>query len=134
MKKSFISLIVLGLVLLALIFFGYNLSTQKADDITGKAVINKDLDLANVMVFTINASRFKFEPNIIRVKQGDTIRLVVNNIDGLHSIHFHEDEGYDVEGTDVTFVADKAGNFEFHCAIYCGSGHNQMNGTLIVEG
>src|SRR3972149_5329228 len=108
-------------------------SSQKASDITGKVIDNDNIDLTNVKTFTINASRFKFNPDVIRVKKGDAVRLIVNNIDGIHSIHFHEDEGYDVEGTDVTFVADKVGTFEFHCAIYCGSGHNQMNGTLIVE-
>jgi cytochrome c oxidase subunit 2 len=32
----------------------------------------------------------------------------------------------------VRLVPDKVGTFEFHCDIFCGSGHEQMSGTIVV--
>jgi cytochrome c oxidase subunit 2 len=32
----------------------------------------------------------------------------------------------------VRFTPDKAGQFPFHCDIFCGSGHESMTGTVIV--
>jgi cytochrome c oxidase subunit 2 len=34
--------------------------------------------------------------------------------------------------TQIRIVPDKTGNFPFHCDIFCGSGHEQMTGTIIV--
>jgi len=38
------------------------------------------------------------------------------------------------ETTKVTFKPDKAGSFAFFCDVFCGDGHEDMGGTLIVEG
>ena len=32
----------------------------------------------------------------------------------------------------VRITPDKAGTFEFVCDVFCGSGHEDMSGTLIV--
>jgi len=34
--------------------------------------------------------------------------------------------------TRVTFVPDKTGTFTFLCDVFCGTGHEQMQGTLTV--
>ena len=31
------------------------------------------------------------------------------------------------------FIADKKGEFEMFCSVYCGQGHGQMKGKLIVK-
>jgi cytochrome c oxidase subunit 2 len=28
---------------------------------------------------------------------------------------------------------DRAGTFEFHCSIFCGSGHEEMSGQFVVK-
>ncbi len=33
----------------------------------------------------------------------------------------------------VELTPDKAGTFTFFCDVFCGSGHEEMNGTFIVE-
>jgi cytochrome c oxidase subunit 2 len=33
----------------------------------------------------------------------------------------------------VTLTPDKAGSFTFFCDIFCGDGHEDMEGTLVVE-
>jgi cytochrome c oxidase subunit 2 len=34
--------------------------------------------------------------------------------------------------TRLTFTPDKAGSFVFLCDVFCGSGHENMNGTIHV--
>jgi cytochrome c oxidase subunit 2 len=35
--------------------------------------------------------------------------------------------------TRLRFTPDKVGEFPFHCDIFCGSGHETMAGTLVVN-
>jgi cytochrome c oxidase subunit II len=35
--------------------------------------------------------------------------------------------------TQLPFTPDRAGKFAFLCDVFCGSGHEDMQGTLIVE-
>lgn len=91
-----------------------------------------------VVEVTLEASPFKFSQAEIRVKQGDTVKVTVNNIQGVHDWIL---EGYDDVGTEqiqegksetVEFVADKAGTFEYYCSV--GNHRAQgMVGSLIVE-
>ena len=80
---------------------------------------------------TIDAKMFEFNPNVIKVKEGERIKLIINSLDVEHSISIPElridihDEG--------VFVADKKGTFDFYCHTYCGNGHDAMKGILIVE-
>jgi cytochrome c oxidase subunit 2 len=32
----------------------------------------------------------------------------------------------------IRFTPDKAGEFPFHCDIFCGSGHESMSGVMTV--
>lgn len=83
--------------------------------------------------FTIDATNFAFEPAEIKVKKGDTVKITLKNSEGLHAVAF---EGYDVEvkgDETVSFTADQAGEFKYYCSIFCGAGHDDMVGTLIVE-
>jgi cytochrome c oxidase subunit 2 len=34
----------------------------------------------------------------------------------------------------ISFTPDKTGTFEFHCDVFCGSGHGDMMGTITVTG
>lgn len=87
----------------------------------------------DVTQITIQAERFKFTPTEIRVKQGETVEISLDNIDGYHAIKL---AGYnqDVKATrKATFVADKKGEFVYRCTIVCGDDHKEMTGVLIVE-
>jgi cytochrome c oxidase subunit II len=33
----------------------------------------------------------------------------------------------------VRIVPDKAGTLPFHCDIFCGSGHEEMTGEIVVK-
>ncbi len=83
--------------------------------------------------FTIHASNYEFDVKEIKVKQGDTVKITLENTEGLHSVKF---AGYDKEvksGETITFTADKTGEYDYVCGIFCGEGHAGMRGKLIVE-
>lgn len=82
----------------------------------------------------------KFNPETITVIKGDTVKIVLNNIDAGMDHGFAID-AYGINqvvkaGQTITveFVADKAGIFTFYCTIPCGPGHSEMTGQLIVLG
>ncbi len=65
------------------------------------------------------------------MKEDETVRLVIDNIDLPHGITIPE---FDAWGeNELVFTADKKGTFQFRCALYCGDDHSDMTGTLIVE-
>jgi len=96
-----------------------------------------DVPMAPPRSFEVIASRFKFEPAMLQVTEGDRVRLTLRSTDTDHGLEIKKlkvkvavPEG----GGPVTveFVADKAGTYEFKCSEYCGSGHGRMKGRLVV--
>jgi heme/copper-type cytochrome/quinol oxidase subunit 2 len=91
-----------------------------------------------VRTIDVVASRYKFEPSIISVSEGERIRLRLRSADRDHQFSI---KGFRVKalipktGSSVTveFVADRTGTFEFTCAEYCGVGHSGMKGKLVVR-
>jgi len=91
-----------------------------------------------VKEFTVIAERFKFTPNRIEVNQGDKVRVTVRSADSTH--------GWRVKALDLDllakkggkpetfeFLADRAGTFPIACSEYCGKGHDDMKGVLVVH-
>lgn len=87
--------------------------------------------------FEVTAWRFRFEPESLEVAEGDRIALTLRSADGTHGIAIPElkvKATIPKGGSPVTveFLAAKAGTFKFECSEYCGSGHRQMKGRLVV--
>ena len=85
----------------------------------------------------MTAKKYEFNPEEVRVKQGEKMRLLITAIDRSHGIEIKElgikvrlEEGKE---TPVEFTADKPGEYEFNCAVRCGWRHGSMKGKLIVE-
>jgi plastocyanin len=87
--------------------------------------------------FTVDAFNYGYDITEIRVKQGDRVTINLTNSGGFHDLVIDEFSAATEkirEGglTSVTFVADKAGTFEFYCSV--GNHRAEgMVGTLIVE-
>jgi len=92
---------------------------------------------SEVKEFRIEAKQFMFDPGIIEVNKGDRVRLIVTSIDVPHGISIREygiNERLDVGKPKVIeFTADKEGTFTAFCSVFCGSGHSNMKGKLIVR-
>ena len=89
-----------------------------------------------VQSFSITARKWEFEPSSITVKKGNTVKLSITSADVSHGFGLPEfgisktiEAG---ETAEVEFVADKVGEFAFSCTVYCGEGHGDMKGTLVV--
>ena len=118
--------LVIASVLIIFIILMVLLITNLKTDINAFAIGG-----GNVTEITIDAKMFEFSPNIIKVKEGERIRLKINNLDVEHSIIIPELEIH--IHSEGMFVAKRKGTFNFYCHSYCGSGHDAMKGILIVE-
>ena len=83
------------------------------------------------------AKRFTFEPSRVEVTEGERIRLVVTSDDGVHGVEikkFKVNKKVPRGGEAITidFVASAAGEYPIACSEYCGNGHEEMKGTLVV--
>ncbi len=123
MKNAIIAGIVVIFILIVILLLVY----MKAD--FNASVI----DEGNVREIVIDAKRFEYSPNVIKIKEGERIRIKVNNLDTEHGMSIPElgFESHDEVGAE--FVFDKKGTFDFYCHHYCGEGHSQMKGVIIVE-
>ena len=86
---------------------------------------------------SVAASRFEFTPETVKAKVGQPLTFVLTSLDRIHGFKMPEfgiraDIVPDRE-TRVTITPQKAGNFVFFCDIFCGDGHEDMSGTLVVE-
>lgn len=90
-----------------------------------------------VKEFEITAKQFSFEPDVITVNKGDTVKLKITSIDVTHGFAINEfgirEILYPGKTVNVEFVADKTGTFAFYCSISCGTGHSGMRGQLAVK-
>ena len=87
-------------------------------------------------VIQITAKKFDYTPNRIMLKKGVPVVLEFTTADVLMGFNV-PDQGARadiVPGKVVRLriVPDKAGTFTFFCDIFCGSGHEDMTGTITV--
>ena len=89
-----------------------------------------------VRVVRVTARRFEFDPGRIVVREGEKVRLEVTSADVTHGIGIPE---YDIDirldpgkTEAIVFVAGEPGLYHFHCSVYCGAGHVEMHGELLV--
>lgn len=88
-------------------------------------------------VIKIVAKKFEFSPSEIRLRRGETVLLELSTQDVLMGFSIH-DLGVraDIVPGKVTTLRlkpEKAGEFAFICDVFCGSGHEDMGGNLIVS-
>lgn len=91
---------------------------------------------AELRVVKISAKRFEFTPSEVRVKKGETVVLELTSQDRVHGFNLPAFKiRKDIVPRDVTRVTltpDKEGTYPFHCDVFCGDGHEDMTGTLVV--
>jgi cytochrome c oxidase subunit 2 len=82
------------------------------------------------------ARKFSFEPAEIRVRKGETVVLEFTTLDVMMGFRLSElGVRTDIVPGKVSrlrLTPDKAGGFAFNCDVFCGSGHEDMGGTLVV--
>lgn len=102
-----------------------------------KPIVERDVYVeAKAWSFSVN-NGVSNSINEIRVKKGEKVNLYAKSLDMGHGISIPD---YDInikfspdQEAQVSFIADKAGEFNFKCSVYCGQGHMNHMGKLIVE-
>ena len=85
----------------------------------------------------VTAKRYEFSPNVITVKKGEHVKLIITALDRDHGFKL---EAFSInqklkkgDPATIDFTADKAGTFPFQCSDFCGFGHRKMKGKLVVQ-
>lgn len=133
-------LIIAALVVLGgLIYFGFKSTNKQANlPATNTQSANPTSQpVSAIKEFTVEGKPFEFNPKEIKVKKGDTVKITFKNNEGFHSLTIDD---YNAgtkqinagESDTIQFVADKAGSFQYFCAV---DSHKDkgMVGTLVVE-
>jgi cytochrome c oxidase subunit II len=84
----------------------------------------------------ITAKKFDFTPDTITLKKGEPVVLVISSEDRKHGFNLR---AFGVR-TDINpggsarirLTPDKTGKFTFSCDVFCGDGHEEMTGTIVV--
>lgn len=84
----------------------------------------------------IEASRFAYDPAVVRVNRNDQVTLELVATDVVHGLYI---EGYNFslmadpgQTTRISFIADRSGTFRLRCLVLCGPLHPFMTGKLVV--
>jgi len=100
----------------------------------GKATTDED---ASLKVIPLVARKWSFDPSTITLKKGEPVILEITSEDVHHGFNLSAfgARADVVPGQKVRLkvAPDKTGTFEFHCDYYCGSGHEGMEGQVVVE-
>jgi cytochrome c oxidase subunit 2 len=88
-------------------------------------------------VIDIVARRFDFAPDELHVSLGETVVLRFTAPDvpmgfNLADFGLRADIVPDAITT-LRLTPDKVGSFTFFCDVFCGSGHEEMSGMLVVD-
>ena len=115
---------------------------EAGEAMEGEAMDDGSTDTApeaggEVQTFQVSGVNYSFDPEEIRVSEGDTVTIELTSDEGFHDWVVDEFDAATErvnagETTSVTFVADQAGTYEYYCSV---GNHRELGmvGTLIVE-
>jgi heme/copper-type cytochrome/quinol oxidase subunit 2 len=88
-------------------------------------------------VIEVQCRKSQYTPDVIRVKKGEAVTLLISSVDVTHGFAIDEfgiaEEVVPGRPAKVAFTPDKTGEFFYYCVVRCGKKHKQMRGKLIVE-
>ena len=114
---------VISIAMIAILMFVFSAGTICAAD-------QKEI------VIKITAKKFEYSPNSIKIKKGIPVILELTSLDTRHGfncpklgVRTNIEPG---KVNRVQILAQKAGVYVFYCDVFCGSGHEEMTGKIIV--
>jgi cytochrome c oxidase subunit 2 len=87
-------------------------------------------------VVRLSVKRFEYSPNVIVLKKGVAVVIEVESQDVVHGFNV-PDLGVRTDvipgkTARVQLTPQATGRFIFHCDIFCGTGHEELVGTILV--
>ena len=121
---------------------GNVIANSNSDSSSGNSVLGSDISSGNEVTIILTSSHFRFylngvESPDLKVKQGDKVKIILNNEEGFHDWVLDEFNAKTKQvqagvTTEVEFIADKKGTFEYYCSVGQHRA-NGMKGKFIVE-
>ena len=94
-------------------------------------------DAPPARIVKVVAQRFHYTPNEIELKTGQPVVLEFTALDFTHGFNIPDLAiRADLRAGAVTRVRlqpEKAGAYDFLCDNFCGAGHEEMNGRIVVR-
>ncbi len=120
---------------------GWNPGTMSVDPDAPGAGDERIERRGNEVHVYMTAIRSHFNPEYIRVKQGEEVVIHVTNVEQAHdATHGLGISKYNInlsiepgEAQEIRFIADEPGVFPFYCTEFCSALHLEMTGYLLVE-
>jgi cytochrome c oxidase subunit II len=88
-------------------------------------------------VIPITVKRFEYTPRDIRLKKGEPVVLEITSLDVPHGFNLPDFQlRADIlpgQPARVRFVPDRTGTFTFRCDVFCGTGHEDLDGLITVS-
>ena len=105
--------------------------------VSGLGIYIKANALPPERVIHITAKKFDFSPDSITLKKGEPVVFEISSADREHGFNLR---AFGVRAnvspgkvSRIRFTPDKTGKFTFSCDVFCGDGHEEMTGTVIVN-
>jgi cytochrome c oxidase subunit 2 len=90
----------------------------------------------NAKIVKITARRFNFSPNEVTLKKGKTVIFELTTEDRLHGFYIPtanlRTDIVPGKVAELKWTPLATGDFDFVCDIFCGSGHESMDGKMKV--
>ncbi len=88
-------------------------------------------------VIHITAKNFQFSPDSITLKKGEPVVFEISSGDRKHGLSLRafgvRSDVLPGRVSRIRFTPDKTGKFTFSCDVFCGDGHEEMTGTVVVN-
>ena len=88
-------------------------------------------------VIHITANKFQFSPDSITLKKGEPVVFEITSGDRKHGFSLRafgvRSDVLPGNVSRIRFTPDKTGKFTFSCDVFCGDGHEDMTGTVVVN-
>ncbi len=103
---------------------------QKAELAAGQAA-----HAPTTLTYHITGGSFYYAPNEIVAKAGDTVKIIFDDVGGMHNVTFDNPKIATKtiktgEKDTIEFKAPKQGTYEFYCSV--GKGYHRMMGQIGV--
>ncbi|MEO8156861.1 MAG: cupredoxin domain-containing protein [Betaproteobacteria bacterium] len=88
-------------------------------------------------VIRLSVKRFEYSPNEIVLRKGVPVVIEVESVDVVHGFNA-PDLGVRTDVIPgkvarISVTPQKTGRFTFHCDVFCGTGHEDLSGTIVVK-
>jgi len=104
--------------------------------LSGLVVYTRANSVPAERVIHITANKFQFSPDSITLKKGEPVVFEISSGDRKHGFSLRafgvRSDVLPGKVSRIRFTTDKTGKFSFSCDVFCGDGHEEMTGTVVV--